>query len=325
MVHSVIKTATVIPLACILLACGSNTNSDVSGSLEVDDGTQSSSQVVKHVPKPKKVEKVSAKIVTGLPDSQKYGVGTTPTVTFNTPIPKKYRTDVADLISVTATKPIPNAAWVWRTPQTLTLRTQKYLPANTTLTVKTNLKDIPLWETKKTKYVGKTTTTRNIKIGRSYIVKINAKNHRLKIYKNGKQIRNFPTSLGKKGWETRSGTKTLMEKHSSIVMTSAAIGAPEYYRLNVKYALRLTPSGEFIHAAPWATGRLGNTNGSHGCTNLSTSAAKYMYDTYLPGDPVETKGTKKAMDTQNGPGAVWNNTWNTWVKHSTGKFNIPQQ
>src|SRR3546814_4973900 len=39
------------------------------------------------------------------------------------------------------------------------------------------------------------------------------------------------------------------------------------------WAMRLTYSGEFIHAAPWSVGSQGSANVSHGCTGMSTENA----------------------------------------------------
>ena len=41
--------------------------------------------------------------------------------------------------------------------------------------------------------------------------------------------------------------------------------------------MRVTYSGEFIHAAPWSVGSQGVANVSHGCTGLSTADAAWLY------------------------------------------------
>ena len=42
--------------------------------------------------------------------------------------------------------------------------------------------------------------------------------------------------------------------------------------------MRVTNSGEFLHAAPWSVGSQGNANVSHGCTGMSTANADWLYD-----------------------------------------------
>jgi lipoprotein-anchoring transpeptidase ErfK/SrfK len=117
------------------------------------------------------------------------------------------------------------------------------------------------------------------------------------------------------GWETRSGIKVLAEGYRVRVMTGASIGAGDY-TLKVPYAIRLTDTGEFIHAAPWAAARIGRVNGSHGCTNLTVADARWVFKNYLIGDPVITTGTDRPMETWNGGGGPWNLPWSSWTRDS---------
>jgi lipoprotein-anchoring transpeptidase ErfK/SrfK len=158
------------------------------------------------------------------------------------------------------------------------------------------------------------TIDRSFKIGRSQVIKVDNASHSARIVRDGKVVRTVGVSLGKAGWETRSGTKVMTEKYRTKTMTGASIGAEEDYTLQVPYAIRLTNSGEFIHAAPWASDRIGRRNGSHGCTNLRTSDAKWVYDNSLVGDPVVTTGTGRQMEPWNGAGGPWNVSWNNWSK-----------
>jgi lipoprotein-anchoring transpeptidase ErfK/SrfK len=63
------------------------------------------------------------------------------------------------------------------------------------------------------------------------------------------------------------------------------------YRTTVKWATRISSSGEFVHAAPWSVYAQGNSNVSHGCVNVSEANAKWFYDTFGYGDPVIIKNT----------------------------------
>ncbi len=55
--------------------------------------------------------------------------------------------------------------------------------------------------------------------------------------------------------------------------------------------MRLTYSGEFIHAAPWSVGSQGSANVSHGCTGMSTANAGVALQ-HLPS--VETSSSTSA-------------------------------
>ncbi len=82
-----------------------------------------------------------------------------------------------------------------------------------------------------------------------------------------------------------------MEKFSSIDMDAATTGVdsedPGYYNIkDVRWAMRLTNSGEFLHAAPWSVGSQGSANVSHGCTGMSTANASWLYSHSRRGDVV---------------------------------------
>mgnify|MGYP006171307037 CR=1 FL=1 len=60
-----------------------------------------------------------------------------------------------------------------------------------------------------------------------------------------------------------------LEKRMNSETVGIAEGNPEYYDIDdVEYAMRVTYSGEFVHAAPWSVGSQGNANVSHGCIGL---------------------------------------------------------
>ena len=102
----------------------------------------------------------------------------------------------------------------------------------------------------------------------------------------------------------------IIEKFAEKRMNSETVGinpdSAEGYDIDdVQYAMRLTYSGEFIHAAPWSVGSQGSANVSHGCTGLSTDNARYLFDMTRRGDVVEYTGTDRQMTTNNGWGD-WN-------------------
>ena len=78
----------------------------------------------------------------------------------------------------------------------------------------------------------------------------------------------------------------------------------------------VTPSGEYLHAAPWNLYNLGVASTSHGCTNMSMEDAIWFYENAFEGDPVITKGTGVDLDWYEGPGAMWNIDWAGWTDRS---------
>ena len=66
--------------------------------------------------------------------------------------------------------------------------------------------------------------------------------------------------------------------------------------------MRLTWSGEFLHAAPWSVRHQGHENVSHGCTGMSTANADWLYHMTYRGDVVQYTGTDRPMEPGNGYG-----------------------
>jgi lipoprotein-anchoring transpeptidase ErfK/SrfK len=108
------------------------------------------------------------------------------------------------------------------------------------------------------------------------------------------EVRVMPASMGKPGYETPLGTFEVLEKFRYLVMDSSTYGvpidAPEGYRIETEYAVRLTWGGIFVHAAPWSVESQGYENVSHGCINLSTENARWFYDNVQVGDLVTIVG-----------------------------------
>ena len=85
------------------------------------------------------------------------------------------------------------------------------------------------------------------------------------------------------------------------------------YRTEVKWAVRISNGGEFLHAAPWAAGDLGQRNVSHGCINMSNADAKAVYDLLKKGDVVEiTNSGGPELKSTNGFGD-WQVPWDEWL------------
>jgi lipoprotein-anchoring transpeptidase ErfK/SrfK len=218
-----------------------------------------------------------------------------------------------------------HGAWYWRNSRTAVFRAQSFWPGRSRIQVRLTLAGVELNRSSTTSFVGSSATTRPhlLRTSRVLVARISATTHRMLVYVDGKVVRNVGVSLGKAGFETRSGFKAVMEKYLRREMTSIELGLTnESYDLWAPYATRITPTGEFVHGAPWAAGRIGRRNGSHGCTNLLTSDAAWFYDNTIAGDLVITTGTSRAMEYWNGIGAPYNMPWAQWLAHSAlkGRF-----
>jgi lipoprotein-anchoring transpeptidase ErfK/SrfK len=150
-------------------------------------------------------------------------------------------------------------------------------------------------------------------IGKSVITKIDVKKHTMAVTINGKLARTIPITAGKDGFTTRSGIKVIQEKFATKRMDARTVGIkpgdPEYYDIHdVKWAQRVTNSGEFIHGAPWSAGSQGSENVSHGCVGMSLKDGQWYFAQTLRGDPVIVTGTARKMEPGNG-WTDWNQPW----------------
>jgi lipoprotein-anchoring transpeptidase ErfK/SrfK len=162
---------------------------------------------------------------------------------------------------------------------------------------------------------GATDLSTTFTIGRSQITKANVTSHQLVVIRDGKQVASYPASYGldsDPNRNTRSGVHVITEKFTDKRMTSQQYD----YDVMMKYAVRMSNNGEFIHANPATTGVQGSTNVSHGCVNLSTADAKAYYDSSIYGDPVEVSGSAVRLSARDGDIWVWTMDWAAWQRLS---------
>jgi lipoprotein-anchoring transpeptidase ErfK/SrfK len=241
-------------------------------------------------------------------DSDVVGVGMPIVVNFDHDIADKAAAEAA--LTVRTSTPVVGA-WNWQTDSQVQFRPKNYWPGNTDVEVDAALKGVSLG---KGAYGGNDATTA-FAFGPSMVTKVNAAGHYATVYRNGEAVRTIPVTTGKSGFETRSGVKVILTKEPSRVMDAAtggtATNSSEYYRLEVHYAMRMTWSGEFLHAAPWSVGSQGSANVSHGCVGMSTDNAIWLYNESDIGDVVEVTGTSREQEVGNGIG-IWNLSWKEW-------------
>ena len=235
-------------------------------------------------------------------DGATVGVAMPIIVTFD--IPVKNKAAIERSLEVES-KPKVEGTWSWLSDSTVHYRPKNYWPSGTKVTVDANVNSVKagpnLW--------GQENNSASFTVGDSVESVVDVANHKMTVKVNGNVAKTLPITTGKAGFETRSGTKVIMEKHDMKRMDAATTGIseddPEYYNIpDVQWAMRVTGSGEFIHAAPWSVGSQGAANVSHGCVGLSTSDAKWFYDTSNVGDPVKFINSPRTLEQGNG--------WTDW-------------
>ncbi|GAA4915950.1 Ig-like domain-containing protein [Streptomyces coeruleoprunus] len=157
--------------------------------------------------------------------------------------------------------------------------------------------------------VSTTFTTGTVRIS-----KVDLKKHTMTVHEDGRPIRTLPISGGSPEYPTWNGTMVVLGKERLVRMTSASVNIADFYDKNVPWAVHLTTSGTYAHAAPWNEGKgvFGRSNTSHGCVGMSEADGKWFYDRAVRGDMVEVTGsTRRTVPTGNGFGG-WNLSYDEW-------------
>ncbi len=240
-------------------------------------------------------------------EGETVGVGMPIIVTFDIPVTD--RAAIERHLEVEA-EPQVHGTWHWLSDTEVHFRPRQFWEPGSEVTVNADINSIDAGNG----VYGQLDRSVTFDVGDSVVSKIAVDKHRMNVFINGEHARTIPISAGMKGFETRSGTKIIMEKFESKRMDAATTGIsrddPEYYNIaNVKWAMRVTYSGEFVHGAPWSVGSQGDENVSHGCVGMSLEDAKWLFDRSLRGDVVKVRGTDRGME----PGNGWTD-WNVSFK-----------
>ncbi|MDF1602690.1 Ig-like domain-containing protein [Nocardioides sp. YIM 152315] len=245
-------------------------------------------------------------------DGETVGVGMPVIVSFDVPVKDKAAFEKHMDVTSTPTQP---GAWHWLSDNEAHWRPKKYWQAGTDVHVDIDVNSIPAGNG----VYGQESRELDFHVGDAHISRVDMQTHQMKVFSNGKLLRTIPITTGKQpAFTTRSGVKVIIEKFESKDMNSETVGitgAEAYNIAGVKWAMRLTYSGEFIHAAPWSVGSQGYANVSHGCTGMSTENAGWLYAMSRRGDVVEYTGSSRPMTLDNGYGD-WNASFKDYKQGS---------
>ena len=246
-------------------------------------------------------------------DGETVGVGMPVIVTFDLPVADRA---LFEKHMVVTSEPVQKGSWYWLSDREAHWRPATYWRAGTDVAVDLDINSLPAGDG----IYGQESRHIDFHVGDAVVSRVDVNAHTMRTFINGELARTIPVSAGKAGWETRSGTKVIIEKFRRKRMNAATIGVdkddPEYYNLsNVQYAMRVTYSGEFLHAAPWSSGSQGSANVSHGCVGMSLADARWLYDRTKRGDVVEVTGSSRQMTLDNGYGD-WNLSFADWKQGS---------
>ncbi len=219
-------------------------------------------------------------------------------------VPVTDRKSIEQHLTVTST-PVQVGSWSWVSNNEVHYRPATYWQPGTKVKVDVAIKSVSAGNG----IYGQTSLSGGFTVGRSVVMQANLATDQLNVVIDGQVAKTIPVTGGKNGFSSRSGTKVIMEKFSTLRMDANTVGIepgdPNYYNIpDVRFAMRETNSGEFLHAAPWSVGSQGHANVSHGCIGMSTSNAAWLFGQVQVGDPVVVTGTSRTLEPGNG--------WTDW-------------
>jgi len=245
-------------------------------------------------------------------DGETVGVGLPIGVWFSQPVAD--RAAVERRLQVTSSTKV-TGAWHWFAANEVHYRPKAYWPAGSRVTLRARLAGTDagngVW--------GVADRTIRFRIGERRVSVVDVRAHRMKVTSGGRTLRVLPVSTGRERYPTTNGVHFVIEKTQDKLMDSSTIGIPRnspggYYQ-HVAWSVRISNSGEFVHAAPWSTGSQGRANVSHGCVNLSTANAAWYFRLTRRGDVVEVRGSPRRPGSSFGV-ADWNMSWSRWLAGS---------
>lgn len=245
-------------------------------------------------------------------DGATVGVGMPVAVYFTEPVHD--RAAVERKLSARSSRRV-QGSWYWLSNTQVHYRPRTFWPAHSSVTVDLRLAGVDAgggtW--------GGPSRRINFRTGAAMVSTVDVDARSMTVRRDDVVLRRFPITAGKPGFITRNGIKVISEKHRIKIMNARTIGIrpgdKDYYRLRVPYALRVTNSGEFVHAAPWSVGSQGRDNVSHGCVGMGPANARWLYRLTLVGDVVKVIGSPRYLEPGNG-WTDWNVDWETWRKGS---------
>lgn len=227
-------------------------------------------------------------------------------------VPEDLRQSVERRLFVSS-EPAQEGSWHWITGRALEYRPKEYWQPNTQVNVRLAIGGLPLGEDRYGEFDVETAFGID---SEARILEADNGTKQLRAYRDGTIVQTIPIALGADeidGHDARSfeGHMIVMSREEESTFVSDLYD----YETDVKWAMRLTFSGQFIHGAPWAADALGESNVSHGCINVTDEMGEWLYDFVRWGDPVVVEGTGRPLPQGDGF-TTWDLDWDTLVAGS---------
>ncbi|MDT5035419.1 MAG: hypothetical protein QOE03_604 [Micromonosporaceae bacterium] len=212
--------------------------------------------------------------------------------------------------------PPQTGSWHWDNDIQIEYRPKEYWRPGTTIRARLGLGGLPVGGGR---YGQQDITIEAVIDSVRRVVDVDNATKQLTARQDDQVAKTMPVSLGSPEHPSFFGTMVVMDRLEKTTFDSSTYGTPvnskDGYRTDVQFAERLTWDGQFVHAAPWSVAQQGHTNVSHGCVNVATDNAQWLYNWIKVGDPIVVKGTEQPLNQGNG-WTAWNLSWEDLVKGS---------
>lgn len=249
------------------------------------------------------------------------GVAMPISIVFSQPVAESARKAIESALTVHSSVPM-TGAWHWFTSQRVDFRPTTYWTPGTKVSLAAAFDHLSNGNGR----FGTQDYTVNFTIGADVETHVYADKHLTVVSENGKVVRSMPSDAGSPDWPSWDGTMAVIDKASSVRMTSCSVNItcdksnPNYYDITLPWDVHLTFSGTYVH---YSTGDPvpGHSYGSHGCVHLSLADAEWFYNLSKTGDPVTITGTPRGDAAGKNGYADYNLSWQQWLAGSkTGQF-----
>jgi lipoprotein-anchoring transpeptidase ErfK/SrfK len=214
------------------------------------------------------------------------GVGQPIQITFSEPVVNKEAVEKAISITTSAGQV---GAFHWYSDKMVRFRAETFWTANSTITVNMKLFGVDFGNGQ----IGNFNKTITIPIGNKVEMVADAANFVADVYVNDVLTKHFLVTMGDERFPSASGYLVILndkQRYAHFVASTIGLkpGDPaDYGSVDVQYATRLTPSGEFIHqATDSAVAYIGQLNLSHGCIGMDAAGASWVFENMGVGDLV---------------------------------------
>ncbi|WP_326798663.1 Ig-like domain-containing protein [Streptomyces sp. NBC_01808] len=249
-------------------------------------------------------------------DGSTVGVGMPVSINFNQPIANMK--EVEEAIEVTADSDVEIEGH-WFGNQRLDFRPEEYWEPGTNVTLSLRLDGVEGADG----VYGEQHKDVGFEIGRRQVSTVDADSKKMKVERNGKNIKTIPVTTGAPSTPTWNGKMVITEQLEVTRMDGDTVGfGGEYDIKDVPHAQRLSTSGTFIHGNYWSgQATFGSANASHGCIGLydargggdKSTPGSWFFRNSLIGDVVEVKNAKDEVIAPDNGLNGWNMSWEEWT------------